>query len=166
LEAARRLTDSLGEKVNFLIYGDLHKHPEYTRQLERLADGLNTVKFCGTYPREKSADVYSKMDVLVVPSLWYDFPLIIHEAFATKMPVIATDLGGMAETVSHEVNGLLFERGNVEDLVNQIQRIVNEPELVRKLKLGIPQIKSVQEEGSEIEQMYAELFQRQAKSTV
>jgi glycosyltransferase involved in cell wall biosynthesis len=159
LEAARRLRNSLGEKLNFLIYGDLQKHPEYARQLESLAYGLNTVKFCGTYPRERSADVYSKMDVLVVPSLWYDFPLIIHEAFATKTPVIATNLGGMAEAVSHEVNGLLFERGNVDDLVHQIRRIVDEPGLIMKLKNGIPRVKDIHEDVNEIEEIYLGLCQ-------
>lgn len=163
LEAAKRLVDILGEKVKFLIYGNLHKHPEYALRLESLANGLETVQFRGTYPREMSADVFSKIDVLVVPSLWYDFPLIIHEAFATNTPVIATNLGGMAETVSHEVNGLLFERGNVDDLVYQIQRIVTEPDLIPKLKAGIPQVKTVQEDVSELEQIYIELFRLKAK---
>ena len=166
LEAARRLQDATGEKVNFLIYGNLYKHPAYARRLEELAEGLENIQFCGIYPREMSADVFSKMDVLVVPSLWYDFPLIIHEAFATKTPVIATNLGGMAEAVSHEINGLLFERGNVDNLVDQIQRIVDEPDLLPKLQAGIPKVRSIHEDISEMEKIYQELFQRQARSTV
>ena len=160
LEAAKRLARMCDEEVKFLIYGNLHKHPEYAQRLESLTNGLEIVQFCGTYPRELSADVFSKIDVLVVPSLWYDFPLIIHEAFATKTPVIATNIGGMAETVLHEVNGLLFERGNVDDLVHQIQRIVTEPGLMPKLKAGIPQVKTVQEDVSELEQIYMELFRQ------
>ncbi len=166
LEAARRLTNALGEKVKFLIYGNLHKHPEYALLLEGLAEDLNAVQFCGTYPREMSADVFSKMDVLVVPSLWYDFPLIIYEAFATKTPVIATNIGGMAEAVSHEVNGLLFERGNVDDLVRQIQRVVDEKGLIQKLRAGIPRVRTIHEDVNEIEKIYLELFQRSTKSTV
>ena len=69
----------------------------------------------------------------------------------------------MAETVSHEINGLLFERGNVDDLVNQIQRIVNEPDLMQQLKEGIPKVKSVQEDVSEIEGIYLDLFQQKEK---
>lgn len=166
LEAARHLVETLGEKVNFLIYGDIDKHPEYASRLESMSDGLGNVQFCGIYPREMSATVFSRMDVLVVPSLWYDFPLIIHEAFATKTPVIATNLGGMAEAVSHEVNGLLFERGNVDDLVCQIRQIVDEPGLIQKLQAGIPSVKSIHEDASELEKIYLELSERQAKSIV
>ena len=161
-----KLKKRMAEKVNFLIYGNLHKHSEYARRLESLAEGVDNIKFCGTYPREMSADVYSKMDVLVVPSLWYDFPLIIHEAFATKTPVIASNLGGMAEAVTHEVNGLLFERGNVSDLVLQIQRVVDEPDLIQKLKYGIPLVRSIHEDVNELEKIYLELCQHQPKYTV
>ncbi len=162
--AARQLSDSLGNRMKFLIYGNLHKHPEYGRQLEALADELHNVEFCGTYQHEMSADVYSRIDVLVVPSLWYDFPLIIHEAFATKTPVIATNLGGMAEAVTHEVNGLLFERGNVDDLAKQLQRIVGESGLLARLQAGIPPVKSMGEEIDEMEKIYLDLFQGQTKS--
>ena len=158
LEAARKLTNVLGQNVKFLIYGNLDKHPEYAKHLRELAVGMDNVQFCGTYPREKSADVYSKMDVLVVPSLWYDFPLVIYEAFATKTPVIATNLGGMAEAISHEVNGLLFERGNIDDLAYQIQRVASEPGLLQKLKAGISKVKSIGEEIRELDKIYLKLF--------
>ena len=164
LKAARRLADTFGKKVKFLIYGDLQKHPEYTRQLEALAAGLDNIEFCGIYPREKSAEIYSKIHVLVVPSLWYDFPLIIHEAFATHTPVIATNLGGMAEAVQHGTNGLLFERGNVDDLVSQIQRIINEPCLMQELINGIPNVKSIEEETDELEKTYQGLLSPSTKS--
>ena len=157
LEAARQLTEKFGDKINFLIYGNLHKHPEYARQLEGMSQGLGNIQFCGTYPRELSADVFSKLDVLVVPSLWYDFPLIIHEAFATGTPVIATNLGGMAETISHDVNGLLFERGDVNGLAHNIQRIVDEPELLKRLGLGIPKVKHVDEEADKLQKIYMKL---------
>jgi len=157
LQAARKLGDASFDNVNFLIYGKFGQHPEYASRLERLADGLDNIKFCGTYPREMSADVYSKIDVLVVPSLWYDFPLIIHEAFATKTPVIATNLGSMAETVVHGLNGLLFERGDVADLVQQIRRLLDEPGLIESLKKGIPSVRLVSDEVDELEKIYFEL---------
>lgn len=166
LEAARQLSERFGSRPNFLIYGNLHKHPEYESWLESVAKGLGNVQFCGTYPREMSAEVFSKMDVLVVPSLWYDFPLIIHEAFATKTPVIAANLGGMAETISHGINGLLFERGNVDDLVLQIRRIVSEPDLIGKLRAGIPQVKTIHEDVGEIEKIYQDLLQRHVETSI
>jgi glycosyltransferase involved in cell wall biosynthesis len=94
----------------------------------------------------------------VVPSLWYDFPLIIHEAFATKTPVIATNLGGMAEAVTHGVDGLLFERGDAADLAGQINRVLEEPGLLEHLREGIPPVKTIAEEVNELESIYRELI--------
>jgi len=49
------------------------------------------------------------VDWVVVPSIWWEnSPLVIQEAFAHGRPVICSDIGGMAEKVAHEKNGLHF----------------------------------------------------------
>jgi glycosyltransferase involved in cell wall biosynthesis len=158
LQAARLLQDRLGSRFSLAIYGNLKKAQVYSARLQELAAGLDQVEFCGTYAREESAAVYGGFDVLVVPSLWYDFPLVIHEAFASKTPVIATNLGGMAEAVKHDRNGLLFERGNVADLASQLQRLIEEPTLLGRLQAGIQPVKTVDQEISELETIYQELI--------
>jgi glycosyltransferase involved in cell wall biosynthesis len=163
LEAVKRLQSELGEQVNFLVYGNLEKEPGYGNRLRMLVEGMKNIQFCGTYAHEESARVYSNFDVLVVPSLWYDFPLVIYEAFATKTPVIATNLGGMAEAVQHEVNGLLFERNNVDELAHQIARLVQDPNLLDKLIKGIPQVKTIEQEIDELERIYLDLIEEQRK---
>jgi len=157
LRAAGSLQDSIGDGRRLLIYGDLEKNPEYGAQLRRLVAGLDNVRFCGTYDHDGSADVFAQIDVLVVPSLWYDFPLVIYEAFATGTPVIATNLGGMAEAVTNEVSGLLFERGDVDDLTRQLRRLVEEPGLLERLQAGVPRVKTIEEEVTELEQVYLNL---------
>jgi glycosyltransferase involved in cell wall biosynthesis len=157
LQATRALQYELGGKFSLRIYGNIQHDPEYGAELHALAADMDDVEFCGTYPREESAAVYGSMDVLVVPSLWYDFPLVIYEAFATKTPVVATNLGGMAEAVSHEVSGLLFERDNVDDLTGQLRRIITEPDLLGKLREGIPSVKTTTEEVTELEEIYLDI---------
>jgi glycosyltransferase involved in cell wall biosynthesis len=157
LQAARSLQDSFGDRHRLLVYGDLEKEPEYGAKLRTLAAGLDNIRFCGTYAHDESADVFARIDVLVVPSLWYDFPLVIHEAFATRTPVIATDLGGMAEVVTDEVSGLLFERDDVDGLTRQLRRIVEEPGLLERLQAGTPTVKTIEEEVTELEQVYMDL---------
>jgi glycosyltransferase involved in cell wall biosynthesis len=160
LHAANQLQDALGPRFSLSIYGDLEKAPGYSARLRDLAANIAHAQFCGTYAREQSADVYANLDVLVVPSLWYDFPLVICEAFATKTPIIATRLGGMAEAVTHEVSGLLFERGDVDDLTRQLQRIIEEPDLLERLQAGVPPVKTIEEEVSELEAIYHNLTAR------
>jgi glycosyltransferase involved in cell wall biosynthesis len=159
LQAARRLQeDGFTGQFDVWIYGNLDKTPEYGARLRALAANMSCVRFCGTYPHDQSANVFADIDTLVVPSLWYDFPLVVHEAFATGTPVIASNLGGMTEAVTHEVNGLLFERNNVEDLSNQLRRLMCERNLLKQLCAGIPKVKTIEEEVAEIESIYTDLL--------
>jgi glycosyltransferase involved in cell wall biosynthesis len=162
LQAARILQDGPERnKFSLLIYGNLEKEPAYGAQLRDLAAGMTNVQFCGTYAHDQSAAVFTGLDVLVVPSMWYDFPLIIHEAFATKTPVVATNIGGMAEAVTPGIDGFLFDRGSAHDLAAQLRRIVVEPNLLARLQAGTPRVKRIEEEVEELEKIYRELVQNQ-----
>lgn len=140
------------------IWGDLEREPDYGQELRELIGNDPTIQLCGRFQRAKLAEVLTDIDVLVVPSMWYEnAPLVILEAFTTQTPVIATNLGGMAEAVSHEVNGLLFARGDVVDLHKQLARILDEPELLPKLSRGIQRVKSVELEILQLEGIYESL---------
>jgi glycosyltransferase involved in cell wall biosynthesis len=129
------------------------------------ADNAGNIFFRGSYKRDQLSDVFSEIDILIVPSIWYEnAPLVIWEAFATKTPVIATNLGGMSEVVVHDVNGLLFERGNIDDLARQLNRVTEENGLLEKLSTGIPPVKSIKQEVDELENIYEELVNRVLQS--
>jgi len=70
----------------------------------------------------------------VVPSIWEEnSPLVIHEAQQARVPVITAGMGGMAEYVAHEVNGLLFAPRNPADLAAQMQRFAANPGWARAM---------------------------------
>ena len=58
--------------------------------------------------------------------------MVIYESFALGTPVIGANLGGIPELVNHEINGLIFEAGNVEDLTDKIQKLVADSDLAKK----------------------------------
>ncbi|MDJ0753652.1 MAG: glycosyltransferase family 4 protein [Ardenticatenaceae bacterium] len=148
------------------IWGSLTLDRPYVQHLRQLVNDSASIKLHGRFSREKLAEVLANIDVLIVPSLWYEnAPLTIQEAFAVKTPVIATDLGGMAEAVTHEVNGLLFERGNVVDLKGQMQRLMGEDGLIEKLTGGIPEVKTVAEEVRELEMIYEQVRTGRGQTT-
>jgi glycosyltransferase involved in cell wall biosynthesis len=159
IKAMGSLTQDYQDRLSLFVYGNLEKQLEYGSQLKELAATTSNVHFCGTYGHEDSATVFENIDVLVVPSLWYDFPLIIFEAFATNTPVIATNIGGMAEAVEHGSSGLQFERGDVGDLARQIKRLVEEPGLLDALRAQIPPVKTIAEEIDELERIYREIVE-------
>ncbi|MCB9681860.1 MAG: glycosyltransferase [Alphaproteobacteria bacterium] len=79
-------------------------------------------------------DVFDHVDAIVVASVWAEnSPLVIHEAQQARVPVITADFGGMGEYVHHEVNGLTFRHRDPEDLARQMQRLVDDPGLARRL---------------------------------
>lgn len=148
-----------GTKIELEIWGDYEKDANYTKELLNLIGDHKSIKFQGRYERNNLSPILSDIDVIVVPSLWYEnAPLVIQEALAANTPVIATNLGGMAEAVQHEVNGLLFERNDVDALAHQIERLAGEPDLLEKLVKGIPQVKTIGQEIEQLEQIYIELI--------
>ncbi len=79
-------------------------------------------------------DVFNQVDCIVVPSIWVEnSPLVIHEALQVRIPVITADIGGMAEYVHHEKNGLLFKHRDIPSLVHQMQRLRDDPKLAKEL---------------------------------
>jgi glycosyltransferase involved in cell wall biosynthesis len=146
------------------IHGNLHRFKPYVRQLRKLAGEDERISFPGPFSRERVGQVLSEIDVLVVPSRWYEnAPVVIYEAFAAKTPVVATDLGGMSEVVEHEKNGLLFELDNAEDLTGQMLRLYEEPGLLERLRSGIGHVKTVEENMVELEHLYASLLEQKSK---
>jgi glycosyltransferase involved in cell wall biosynthesis len=153
LEAVRRMPDA---PIEVKVYGNTERFPAYTTQLKRIITGDQRISLAGSY--NGYADeirILRNLDVIVVPSLWYEnSPNVILEAFAQRIPVIATDLGGMAELVQPEENGLLFEMGSSEDLARQLERLVLEPGLLPRLQAGIGPVKRISEEIDELERVY------------
>jgi glycosyltransferase involved in cell wall biosynthesis len=151
--ALERLPAALA--VDALIYGDPLTFPPYAADLARLAAADPRIRLCGTFPSGEIADVFSRLDVLVVPSLWYEStPLIVYAAQAARTPVIATALPGMTELVHHEVNGLLFERGDVRALAELIRRCAVDASLLPRLAANAIAPRSVEAYVSAIEDTY------------
>ncbi len=141
------------------IYGNLERFKSFVAELRRLAGGDGRITFAGTFPPEEIGRVLSGMEVLVVPSRWYEnTPLVVYSAFAAGTPVVATDLGGLSEVVRPGENGLLFELEDADDLARQLRRLYEEPELLEDLRNGIGHVKTVGENADELEGLYATLL--------
>jgi len=99
--------------------------------------------------------VLGEIDLLVVPSLWYEnSPLIIHEAFLARVPVLASNLGGMKELVREGRGGMLFEPNNPKNLAEKIRMFLKNPELIPALSSSIPRVKTIEQNYKELLQLY------------
>ncbi len=155
------LSAQLKDQATLAIYGDQDKTPAYTQDIKHLLAGHDAdVQFLGEFPHEKLGQILSEIDVLVVPSQWYENnPRVVQESFASKTPVIASDVDGISEFVKHEVNGLLFRRGDVKDLAKQFRRLVDDAALLEGLRTQIKPVKTIGEEMLEFETIYHDLVQ-------
>lgn len=147
-------------KAVLKLYGNLDHYAEFSRRLRSLAEGCPQIQFCGTFPPSQLYQVLREIDVLVIPSLWYEnTPLILHHALTTHTPVVVTDLEGLTELVRPEKNGLVFNVGDVEDLRYQLQRCLDEPGLLDRLSCDTGyHPKSIPEYVTELENVYDEIL--------
>jgi glycosyltransferase involved in cell wall biosynthesis len=111
VEAFRVLPSSVAAE---LIVHALPSDPSYERKVRALAHGEKRIRFEPPVARLDIGDTLAGFDVLAVPSLWMETgPLVVLEAFAAGVPVIGSNLGGIAELVDPGVNGTLVRAGDV-----------------------------------------------------
>ena len=94
---------------------------------------------------------------MIIPSLWYEnYPLVLHEALASNVPVIATDAGGMSEKIKDGENGFLFPIGDSDTLYEIMDAVREEPEVLNTLKENIEDmfIPTVEQEAYSYEREY------------
>lgn len=163
IEACLPLLDA-GYALTLDLWGPNNEIPAYSRQLQEMTAAYPAIRWNGRYDLTHVWDVLSSFDVLIVPSRWYEnSPFVILEAYKIGRPVIATNLGGMAEMVEDEKSGLLFELNNADDLRRQIARLIDDQGLLERLRAGIPHVKTLDEEMTEIVSVYQHLLQEHAE---
>ncbi|MGI5915771.1 MAG: glycosyltransferase family 4 protein [Anaerolineae bacterium] len=158
VKAFRRLSGAPDGR-RLVLHGRLPEGTPYSKRLRRMAGGDEAITFAGPYPNERVGQVLSELDVVVVPSIWYENrPTVIIEAFAHGVPVVAARLGGMAELIDDGRNGLLFDPGDADSLRAQLQRLLDEPDLLARLRRGIPPVPTPEEEMLTLVSLYEDLL--------
>jgi len=158
IEAINRF---VGRPCVLNVYGDFRPEEDsYHAGLQQMANAGN-VRFKGRFDNAEISRVYTEIDVLIVPSLWYEnSPITIHEAFLARTPVVTSDIGGMAEYVRDGVDGLHFRVGDAGDLCLKLARFLDEPGLIRSLSRNWPQVKGIDENARELTSHYRALVHR------
>ncbi|CAO4134593.1 glycosyltransferase family 4 protein [Methylorubrum extorquens] len=115
------------------IYGNVEQDKSYIAKLKMLARG-HKVHFKGTFSASDTAAVLAELDVMVIPSTWYEnSPLILLQSLATHTPTIVSDVAGMTEFVKDGVNGFHFVRGSAKDLEAKLRAFLDDPLLAARM---------------------------------
>jgi len=140
------------------IIGDGSQYKELKEFSKKLGIS-NSVIFFG-----KFTDVipfYKKMDIFVLPSILEGFGIVLLEAMAAEVPVIATDVDGIKEVIIDGECGILVPPKNPEAIANSVTRLIESPQLTKKIVekgLTRAQLFDVQEHVMKLDSLYTNLL--------
>ena len=142
LKGAEYLIRSLIEINNADVHLIIAGNGPLKNNLEKLTSYLdleNKVTFFGRTNKQELGLLHSISDVFVCPSIidsrgaTEGLGLVIPEAMKSGIPVIASAVGGITDTIKNEVNGLLVEQKNPTAIANAIERIISDEELKKNI---------------------------------
>lgn len=134
LEAFYRVTEVI-QNVSVLLVGggsEEAKLKEYCKQ-RNLSD---KVKFAGYKQPKELPKYYAAADLLVFPTLWDPYGLIVNEALASGLPVICSPFAGAAELIQEGKNGYVLDPRDTEKMATLLSNILTDEDLLQLLKQG------------------------------
>jgi glycosyltransferase involved in cell wall biosynthesis len=157
LRAAKKVLKEI-PNTKFLIIGRGELENELKREAQNLGI-VSYVKFLGF--REDVKELYKIMDVFVLSSLTEGLPLSLIEAMASKVPVVATDVGGIPEVIDDGVNGLLVPPADPQAMAKKIICLLKDPfqaEEIKKQCFEKMQKFEIQSMLNKYEQIYSKII--------
>jgi len=161
LELLVRAFEGLGDRAMLHVHGSAFGSPITESLWERVQQQAPPgIMFHGPYRNDQLEDILSTIDVVVVPSVWFEnSPFTIQEAFGAGCPVITANVGGMAELVRHGVEGLQFQIGDAADLRRQLQVVIDHPELLQQFRKNLPSLPDLNGQADLVRREYRRLLE-------
>ena len=114
------------KQIAYVGRDSFEKGADILRKIESQING--TIKFCTDLPWDETMKILKASQMLVVPSRTESIPQVIKEAFYLKVPVIATNVGGIPELVVHQETGILVPPEDPEKLTIAINNLLDNEE--------------------------------------
>ena len=129
LRAVSKFTDHTAFSLTLIGGGTLY---EYCRGYIDNNNLKATVELLGWCEHEDVAKTLDASDVFILPSRAEGFPNAMLEAMGKGLPVIATDVGGVSDSLINEVNGFLLEQGDEYSIYSAMKRYISDPSLIEQ----------------------------------
>jgi glycosyltransferase involved in cell wall biosynthesis len=150
IEAVRKINS---EKIQLDIYGSETKD-SYIMTCKEKSKTHENIRWQGRINSSEVIDTLSKYHVLCLPSAFEMSPLVIQEAFAAGLPVLASDVKGNVEQVKNNENGWLFQLDDENDLKNKLESLINNPRMIDKACEKLPSINTFEKVGADHIELY------------
>lgn len=133
-----------GDNLRYATAAIREEIERFLAEEKELPFGQRIVHNNGSYHMDQLVSRMARVDWCIVPSTWEEaFGLVVSEAWMFRRPVICSNVGGMAERVANEVNGLHFQMGDPRALASVMRRACTEENLWERLSAAIPELPSL-----------------------
>ncbi len=161
-KGARVVVDAVrarpGLEVELRLYGESFHERDYERALRQATGGDPRIVFAGTYGHADLRAILAGLDAVVVPSLWHEnVPTTALNAVAAGVPLLVSDVEGLVELIDDYRCGLVFRRGDPEDLAALLERLRRDPMILREIRSGALSPPGVDEEARRLEALYEDI---------
>jgi len=153
VSAWSKLTGDRPRRLTF--YGGFDGEERYAAELQRQTRHMANVHWRGKIPHAAVWNELADTDVTIIASRWAEnSPNIVLESQAMGVPIIGANLGGVAEVIINNWNGLLFQPDDADDLARSMQRLLDHPELLNTLREHSMPTAHIYEEIETLENIY------------
>jgi glycosyltransferase involved in cell wall biosynthesis len=147
-------------EIELSIFGNSDGTDYETRLRMKTTEKAN-IFWKGVLDQDKVQDEMYKHDLLCLCSTFSEMsPLVIQEARAAGLPVLASNVNGNREQMENGASGLLFEMNNIESLKQQLSNIINNRNLIEELKMNIQAPRSFSDVCDDYVQLYQTILTR------
>jgi glycosyltransferase involved in cell wall biosynthesis len=142
-------------EVDFTLIG--HRHTDFVESIEhQLEAASDHVEVLDPRPREDMIGLYGEADVFVLPTRREGFPMVVLEAMAAGLPVVATPVGAIPDVVRDGEEGIIVPTADAPALTAALGRLLGDPELRARMgERGRRRVEEVYSRGVVVRQLEA-----------
>ncbi len=146
------------------IFGELGDD-SYTKNCIDSSALITSIRWKGTIRDEEKYRLLPTYDLLLLPSTFSEMsPLVIQEAYAAGIPVLASDVYGNAEQITDGENGWLFKFNDAADLTIKIQTLLDNTHLIEEARKQLLTVKSFKEVAMEYLTIYKKVLEKNSET--
>jgi len=134
IEKLKKIPESITKNEKQIVYIGRDSYEKGIDILKKIEDKINAkVVYCTNLDWELTMQILKSSDILIVPSRIDNIPNVIKEAFFLKTPVVATNIKGISEIITNDVNGILIPSEKPDRLANTINQLLENEEKMKEI---------------------------------
>lgn len=123
--------EKIENQIAYIGRDSYEKGIDLLREVEKKLNGK--VVYCTNISWKEAMTILKSSSLVVVPSRMESLPTVVKEAFYLKIPVVATNVGGVPELVANKITGILVPPDDPERLLEEINNLLKNKEYAEKL---------------------------------